>query len=91
MAKYVIHYADGQSVDVPVRAELDVEDYRQKSPGGLPGALLAWTKPAGDTQLSAYSMPWTNPRPGVAITSFDLVFGNDRVGIPALLAVTAVR
>ena len=91
MAKYVIHYADGQTIEVPIRAELDVEDYRQKSPTGLPGALLAWTKSAGDTPLSAYSMPWTNPRPGVVITSFDLIYGKDRVGIPALLAVTAVR
>ena len=91
MAKYVIHYADGQVLQVPIRSELDVEDYRQKSPQGLPGALLAWTKPMGDSNLAAYSMPWTNPRPTVSITSVDLVYGKDRVGIPSLLAITAVR
>jgi len=91
MAKYVVRYADGTTLDIPIRSELDVEDYRQATPQGLPGALLAWTKSVGDTNLVAYSMPWTNPRSTVAINSIDLVYGKDRVGIPALLAITAVK
>jgi hypothetical protein len=83
--------ADGEVVKIPVRSELDIDDYRQRQPSALPGAFLAWTKPAGDTNLTAFAMPWTNPRPGVVIASIDLEYGKDRVGVPTLLAVSAVK
>jgi len=90
MAKYVVHYADGQTADIPVYAEIDVEDYRQKTLMPLPGAQIAWTKayPGSDQTAVAYSQQWDNPRPSVPIQSIDLVYGADRRGIPALLAIT---
>lgn len=91
LAQYVIRYADGGVVKIPVRSELDIDDYRQRQPSALPGAFLAWTKPAGSTNLTAFAMPWTNPRPGVVIASIDLEYGKDRVGVPTLLAVSAVK
>ncbi len=91
MARYVVHYADGQTATVPLYAELDLDDYRQKVPTPLPGAQLAWTRRNDGTDLTlvAYSKQWNNPRPSVAIQSLDLVYGADRRGVPVLLALTA--
>jgi beta-galactosidase len=89
--KYVIHYADGQTADVPIYAETDVDDFKQRSPAAIPGAQIAWVKPYAGTEFSAvvYSKQWNNPRPDVAIRSVDLVYGAPRRGVPALLALTA--
>lgn len=91
MARYVVHYADGQTVAVPIRAELDVDDYRQKAPASLPGAALGWSRKYenSDVSATAWVQQWNNPRPDVEIASVDLVYGPDRRGVPALLAVTA--
>ncbi|MCW3052812.1 MAG: Beta-galactosidase/beta-glucuronidase, partial [Chthonomonadales bacterium] len=32
MARYIVHYADGQTATIPLYAELDIDDYRQKAP-----------------------------------------------------------
>ncbi len=92
LAHYVITYADGQTATVPIRSEIDVADYRQKSPALLPGAQLAWTRkyPNRDESAVAYIQQWTNPRPDVAIRSIGLAYGKGpRRGVPALIAVTA--
>jgi beta-galactosidase len=91
MARYIVNYADGQSVTVPIYAEIDIDDYRQKTPTAIPGAQIAWTRPYEGTEYSAvaYSMQWNNPRPDVAIKSIDVTYGPDRRGVPVLLAVTA--
>ncbi|MDQ2798332.1 MAG: hypothetical protein M3Y13_01665, partial [Armatimonadota bacterium] len=93
MADYVVHYADGQTVKVPIYSEISVYNYQQETPTALPGAQIAWTKPYADGKSSAvaYSMQWNNPRPAVAIQTIDLVYGPDRRGVPALLAVTAAN
>jgi beta-galactosidase len=91
LARYVVHYADGQTATVPVHAEIDIDDYKQSAPRALPGAQIAWTRPYEGTEFSAvaYSMQWTNPRPGVEIKTVDFESGSDRRGVPALLALTA--
>jgi beta-galactosidase len=92
IARYVVHYADGKQETIPIRAEVDVDDYRQKSPTALPGAQVAWTRPYEGTGLSAvaYSMQWNNPRPEVEIREIDLLPGPDRPrGTLALLAISA--
>ena len=92
IARYVVHYADGKEETIPVRAEVDVDDYRQKSPAILPGAQVAWTRPFEGSGLSAvaYSMQWNNPRPDSEIRAIDLLPGKDRPrGTLALLAVSA--
>ena len=53
LCRYVVTYEDGKTADVPVYAEIDVDDYRQKTPAALPGAQLAWTRPYEGTALSA--------------------------------------
>jgi hypothetical protein len=91
IARYVIHYADGQFETLPIYAEVDIDDYRVKQPQPLPGAQLAWTRPYDGTEYHAavYAKQWTNPRPDVEIRSLDVVSGDSDRGTPALLAVTA--
>ncbi len=94
IARYVVHYADGKDETIPIRAEVDVDDYRQKSPAPLPGAQVAWTRPFEGTDLSAvaYAKQWDNPRPDVAIRSIDVLPGDARArGTLALIAVSAAR
>jgi beta-galactosidase len=91
LAHYVVTYADGQTATVPIRSEIDVDDYRQKAPTPLPGAQVGWTRryPDGDLYAVAYVQQWTNPRPLVEVKSVDLVGGDgERRGVPALIAVT---
>ena len=89
--RYAVNYADGQTQVVPVMAEVDIHDYRQKSPRAIPGAQMAWTKPYEGTEYSAvaYARQWNNPRPEVQIKSIDMLPGEQPRGVPALLAVTA--
>jgi hypothetical protein len=90
MLRYVIHYADGKSVEVPIYAEIDIDDYRQQTPRALPGAQIAWTRPyqGTDQHAVAYSKQWTNPRPDVEIKSIDMVYGAQPRGVPVLIALT---
>lgn len=91
MLRYVVTYADGKTENVPVYAEIDIDDYRQEKPRAIPGAQIAWTKPFEGTPNSAvaYSKQWNNPRPEVEIKSIDMVYGPERRGVPVLIAVTA--
>ncbi|MDX1931796.1 MAG: glycoside hydrolase family 2 TIM barrel-domain containing protein [Capsulimonadales bacterium] len=91
MARYVVTYEDGEKAVVPIRAEEDVDDYRQESPRAIPGAQIGWIKRYDGTPYSAvaYVQQWNNPRPSVAIRSVDLEYGADRRGVPVLLALTA--
>lgn len=91
LARFVIHYADGKQDEMPVYAELQLENYRQKTPAAIPGAQVAWIRPYEGTDQSAvaYSIQWTNPRPTAEIKSIDLLPGKDKAGVPALLALTA--
>ena len=93
MADYVVHYADGTIIKVPVYAGISVDDYKQTTPAALPGAQMAWTKPYAATAYSAvaYSQQWNNPFPDKVIGTVDLVYGPDRRGVPALLALTAAN
>jgi beta-galactosidase len=91
--KYIMHYTDGQSEEVPIYAQIDVDHYVQEQPKALPGAQIAWTRPyegSGDHAV-AYAKQWNNPRPDVEIESVDMVSVDKDRGVPALLAVTAAR
>ena len=72
-------------------AEIDIHDYRQKTPQAIPGAQLAWARKYQGTEYSAvaYAKQWTNPRPDVEIKTIDMLPGDQPRGTPALLAVTA--
>jgi len=95
--KYVVHYADGQTADVPVLFGEGADHWVSKEPSGLAAAALAWAAPfPGDKsgeQAAVYQFSWANPRPRVPIESIDMLYGpsGSQYGTPALLAVTAAE
>ena len=94
LARYVVHYVDGQTVEVPVYAEVNIDHFVQKEPKSLSGAQLAWSAayPKSDESATVYAQQWNNPRPGVGITTVDLVYGKDKDrGVPVLIAITAAK
>ncbi|HEY0866852.1 MAG TPA: hypothetical protein VGE01_05725, partial [Fimbriimonas sp.] len=82
VATYVVRYADGSSVEVPVRLGEEVGHWQQKSPLPLPNGRIGWAVPypgAGtvDTVPVLYVSQWQNPKPQVPIASLDLRKGKD--------------
>ena len=93
--RYVVHYADGQTAEIPVLYREGVDHWLAKEPKGLKSASVAWAAPApGDAsgeQAVLYQLSWANPRPNVSIDSIDMLYGpqGSQYGTPALLAITA--
>ena len=82
MLRYVVTYADGQTADVPVYAEIDIDDYRQKEPRAIPGRNWpgCGRSRAREQSAVAYAKQWNNPRPDVEIKSIDMVYGEQTAG-----------
>jgi beta-galactosidase len=95
--KYVVHYADGQTTDVPVLYGEGADHWLNKEPSGLASAALAWAAPfpgnMSDEQAAIYQFSWANPRPQATIESIDMIYGpsGSKYGTPALLAITAAE
>lgn len=95
--RYVVHYADGSTAEVPVLYGEGVGHWIASQPMGLQSASVAWAAPfPGETsadQAVVYQFQWINPRPEVEIHSLDLAYGpeGDRWGTPVLVALTAAR
>ena len=94
MFKYVVHYADGTTVDVPIRYDLQVGNWIAQNPQGLKEAALAWAAPFNDKsndQGAVYQYQWINPHPDLIIATIDLAYdqGNPSYAVPVLLALTA--
>ncbi len=91
LVHYVVHYADGQELIVPIVSEVDIDDYRVEEPRALPGAQLAWTRPYEGTTYHAAvcGKQWNNPHPNIEIQSIDVLPVDIPRGSVALLAITA--
>jgi len=93
--KYVIRYATGQSVEIPVKWKHGVDSWHMQKPEPVQNASVAWAADIPDggegEKAALYSMQWNNPNPNLEITSVDMVQGKDgaKWGSPALLAITA--
>ncbi len=75
--RYVIHYADGSSVDVPVRYNDGIGHWVNNTPVGYASAAVAWAAPFPDKsgdQAVVYQYEWTNPKPALQIASFDVAY-----------------
>lgn len=86
VAQYVITFADGQSVTVPLRNGREIRDWHQ--PADTAESAVGWegsNPQAPEIGLMIY--PWRNPRPDVPIARVRL----ESVGqsVPILVAVTA--
>jgi beta-galactosidase len=96
MIRYVVHYVDGKTLDIPVDAEIDVEDYCRRKVTPIPGARLGWVCPYETSNTTtdfavAYIKQWNNPRPEIAVKSLDIVCGKEPRGTVAVLAITAAN
>ncbi|MBE0534413.1 MAG: hypothetical protein IH624_02005 [Phycisphaerae bacterium] len=96
-ARYVLNYADGESVVVPVILEKHIDHWIQEEPRDLEGAAAAWSAKLSEDnpqQAVLYAMKVANPRPQVEIQSADMLPGLNSDGkvanraVPALLAIT---
>lgn len=94
VARYVLTYADGEQLEVPVVLEKHVDHWLQETPTDLAGAALAWHAAMGDNQAVLYSMKVNNPRREVEIATIDIVPGRRDNGdianraVPAVVAIT---
>jgi len=78
--KYVLHYADGQSAEIPVVLEKQIGHWIQTQPQPLEGAQIGWSRPLTTQEggrAVLYSMQAPNPRPHVAIETIDAVRTDD--------------
>ena len=87
VATYIVHYADGRSVAIPVRFRVETADWYM--PHGLENLPVAWkgVHPLHpNVELGLYAFEWDNPYPFTPIKSIDLV----SVGIatPMLAAIS---
>jgi hypothetical protein len=95
IGKYVVHFQDNSTLDIPIVYGVDVRDwwYWTKEPKGTDQSVIAWTgenaatKAAG-MSLRIYKSTWTNPDPIKRVVSLDFV---SSMGGPApfLIAITA--
>ena len=83
---YRVHYADGQVLDVPVRAGVEIADWW--NPCDLPGARLGLSRTNDQLrEVGLFLMPWENPREQVAISTIDVLSSGTMV--PIVVAITA--
>ncbi|MFW6189254.1 MAG: hypothetical protein ACOC7T_02375, partial [Planctomycetota bacterium] len=92
--RYVVHYTDGETEEVPVRYNRGAADWRQEKPAGLKDAALAWSAPFPDAEdgerAAIYAMQWNNPRPEAEVRSIDVKLGEEgaRYALPVVLGIT---
>ncbi len=73
--EYVIHYADGTEIVVPVRYRREIGPWIDENrPETNAYARIAWqaAASAGEGYISVYSMQWNNPEPQKEITTIDI-------------------
>jgi WD40 repeat protein len=99
IGSYVIHYADGQLREIPIRAGIELADWWTHSRETNTQFTVAWT---GTNEKSAqyqksirlFKTTWKNPRPDVEIASIDFLSRRNAspgraAAAPFLVAITA--
>lgn len=93
---YIVHYADGTRLEIPIRYGEDLRDWwvRGDPNSRVTQARVAWrgSNEATD-RIRLYLRTWENPYPGRAIQSVDMVTGAQAAGretpVPFLVGLTA--
>ena len=92
---YVVHFADGQKREIPIRYGDDVADWlvAASAPLEIKGSVVAWTGTCAAAQgqggfLRLFKTTLENPLPAVEIRSIDFVSANTEA-MPVLMAITA--
>ena len=92
MGSYILHFADGKSVQIPITDGKDVLDWWATPVEGAHEPMVAWSgqnslsKQRGRT-IQLFKSTWKNPRPDVEIISLDFV-SEMQDAAPFLVAVT---
>jgi hypothetical protein len=87
---YVLHYEDGETREIPVTLERQIDHWVRQSPRPLYEARIGWQKPLAELDGNAavlYSMQAANPRPDVEIDSIEVIRTSPRA-VPAVLGIT---
>lgn len=85
--KYVIHYADGKSLDILTVNGLTIGDWWIS--GDLPGAKLGFSRiHRQGKEVGLFIMEWANPRPEVPIESVDVVAPAGKDSISMVTAIS---
>ncbi len=85
---YELTYADGKTVQIPVRSMVEVADWAGSA--RVPEARIAISGRNGVGDASLYHMMWNNPRPGSDLQSLRIL-ANDGGSVPIVVAITAMR
>ena len=91
-----VNYADGSQKIIPVRWQVDIEDWLTGSNDlqNPEEAELAWSqevmrKRGSSQHIRLYKMEWENPKPKVEIISLDMINDRDyQDGAPAVFAIS---
>ncbi len=94
VGSYVVHFADGQKREIPLRYGDDVADWRisTEAPLEIKGSVVAWTGAAPPREeagqfLRLFKTSLENPLPELVITAID--FGSAKTAAaPVLMALT---
>jgi len=88
--KYVVHYADGKTVELPISNHAQVGDWFM--PKSLDDAKVAWSgrHPLHPSvEMGLYLYKWKNPMPFTKISSIDIVSAG--AATPIVVAVSGKR
>ncbi|MHC4315303.1 MAG: hypothetical protein ACYSW3_22890 [Planctomycetota bacterium] len=97
VARYVLNYADGEKLEVPVIFEKHINHWLQDKPDALEAAAVAWHVRLNDNEKRyavLYSMKVNNPRRDVGLATIDILPGIDDKGnitnraVPSVIAIT---
>jgi hypothetical protein len=93
--RYVIHYADGEQTEVPVRRGREIDDWLRPTTVLIDNGDVGWSfrtmkrRNLTEDRLLLYVQRWKNPRPEVTIRSIDIVHASNRMAAtPAVFAIS---
>lgn len=90
IGSYVIHYANGQSREIPLIFGVDLRDWLPNWDAGAAaiGPPVGWHGRDGNLDIVLFEKQWPNPLPDIEISSIDMVSSMTGAA-PFLVAVTA--
>ncbi len=97
IAHFVVHYADGHRLGIPLVYGLDLRNWwiDPRHNQETPRAVIAWTgtnpetRSRGNIRIRLFKSKWENPRPQVPLTTIDYVSNMVGWTMPFLVAATA--
>ena len=87
---YHVHFADGTSLEVPLRFDNEIHNYHGRSDDKAGGASSLRFEHGGGSPCGADVFTWENPKPDIAIRNIDFLPAKDG-GRPFLLAITTAE